>query len=451
MAVVIKPITVEVSKPNVFQAIAAKQNDCNSRFLKVTFVNEGEKIFISPSATVTINATRNDGESESFFGTVNSDGTATVPIHSWILELVGYVDCDVSIIEADSKLTCTTFSLLIEKATHNSDDVSTDPQYDVLTELIKNVQVLDDEMIAYTEATYTKNQRTDSLEKRIINLEQGIVPSPFETDNTVAYRKDVPANALPFAEVSMIGGMTYKDGDTLKSAPVTEVESVGANLFNIPDIDFSKNVYVSTLQSKRINATFKENTQYRFSWKSTFISGTEGVALYVRIYYTDGTNNEYNGIVARSTDKDTKKVVITEQGKTVKVVTFLYSVNALYQFTETMLTEGTEEKPYTPYVRNTLPIPQEVQALDGYGEGNPDNAEEYNAIICENGKWKYIHKGDIEDNAWVSLATPIITDISALLPEDNFIGVEGGGTVTMVNEHQYSVPSSITYQVKGDA
>ena len=140
MAVVIKPITVEVSKPNVFQAIAAKQNDCNSRFLKVTFVNEGEKIFISPSATVTINATRNDGESESFFGTVNSDGTATVPIHSWILELVGYVDCDVSIIEADSKLTCTTFSLLIEKATNNSEDISQDPQYDVLVNLIAEVQ-----------------------------------------------------------------------------------------------------------------------------------------------------------------------------------------------------------------------------------------------------------------------------------------------------------------------
>lgn len=136
MAIVIKPITVEVSKPNVFQAIAAKQNDSNSRFLKVTFVNEGEKIYIPSSAKVTINAERNDGQSNSYFGTVNNDGTAIVPIHSWILELPGYVDCDVSIIEEDSKLTCTTFSLLVEEASHGSDDISNDEQYDVLTDLI---------------------------------------------------------------------------------------------------------------------------------------------------------------------------------------------------------------------------------------------------------------------------------------------------------------------------
>jgi hypothetical protein len=140
MAIVIKPITVEVSKPNVFQAIAAKQNDSNSRFLKVTFVNEGEKIYITPSAKVTINAERNDGQSNSFFGMVNEDGTATVPIHSWILELPGYVDCDVSIIEEDSKLTSTTFTLLVEEASHGSDDISTDEQYDVLGELINEVK-----------------------------------------------------------------------------------------------------------------------------------------------------------------------------------------------------------------------------------------------------------------------------------------------------------------------
>jgi hypothetical protein len=47
------------------------------------------------------------------------------------------------------------------------------------------------------------------------------------------------------------------------------------------------------------------------------------------------------------------------------------------------------------------------------------------------------------------LAEPIITDISDILPADNLIGVEGGGTITMVNEHEYAVPSEIIYQVKG--
>lgn len=146
MAIVIKPITLEVSKPNVFQAIAAKQNDSNSRFLQVTITNEGEMIYILPTSTVTINAKRNDGESNSFFGEANDDGTATVPIHSWILEIAGYVNCDVSIIDKDErKLTTTSFTLLVEEASHNSDDISEEEQYDFIAEVMSRIPVVDQE------------------------------------------------------------------------------------------------------------------------------------------------------------------------------------------------------------------------------------------------------------------------------------------------------------------
>lgn len=143
MAIVIKPITVEVSKPNIFQAIAAKQYDSNSRFLKVTFVNEGEMIPVLPTSKVSINAKRPDGASDSFFGEVNDDGTATVPLHSWILELAGFVDCDVSIIDSEGRmLTCTKFSLLVEEAANDSEDVSDEEQQNVLSELLKAIETL---------------------------------------------------------------------------------------------------------------------------------------------------------------------------------------------------------------------------------------------------------------------------------------------------------------------
>ena len=44
---------------------------------------------------------------------------------------------------------------------------------------------------------------------------------------------------------------------------------------------------------------------------------------------------------------------------------------------------------------------------------------------------------------YYELTTPIITDISDILPADNFIGVEGNGTLTFVNENGYAVPSKI--------
>jgi hypothetical protein len=52
---------------------------------------------------------------------------------------------------------------------------------------------------------------------------------------------------------------------------------------------------------------------------------------------------------------------------------------------------------------------------------------------------------------YYELAKPIITDISNLITDDNLIGVQGGGTITMVNENQYAVPSEIIYQLKGVA
>lgn len=45
------------------------------------------------------------------------------------------------------------------------------------------------------------------------------------------------------------------------------------------------------------------------------------------------------------------------------------------------------------------------------------------------------------------LASPIVTDLPDL-PDDNFIEVEGGGTVTAVNEHELAAPTKIEYQLK---
>ena len=98
MAQIIREIRVDVSQPNVFQAIVAKQLDCNSRFLKITLVDFGVKIEVPETAKVTINANRPDGKSQSFVGVANNDGTITVPLAQWMLEVAGELKCDVSVI-----------------------------------------------------------------------------------------------------------------------------------------------------------------------------------------------------------------------------------------------------------------------------------------------------------------------------------------------------------------
>lgn len=50
--------------------------------------------------------------------------------------------------------------------------------------------------------------------------------------------------------------------------------------------------------------------------------------------------------------------------------------------------------------------------------------------------------------AYIELAEPIITDISDLISSDNFIKVEGGGTLRFVNEYKMSVPNNIAYVMR---
>ncbi len=141
MAQIIQKISVDVSKPNFFQAIVAKQYDSGSRFLRVTFIHCNKTVEIDPTSTVLINATRSDGGKDSFAGVVNDDNTATVPLAYWMLELEGKVECDISIIDTDgNKLTSTSFELMVERASNKGDSISEDENYDVLVQLIEEVK-----------------------------------------------------------------------------------------------------------------------------------------------------------------------------------------------------------------------------------------------------------------------------------------------------------------------
>ena len=143
MVKIIKKISLEVCKPNLFKVIVAKQFDSKSRFLKVTFVDDSKKIEVPKTAEVIINATRSDGERNSFAGECNADGTATVPLASWMLELSGVVTADVSVIDAEGrKLTTSAFVIEVEEAACDNGDISEDENYDVLIKLIKDVKEL---------------------------------------------------------------------------------------------------------------------------------------------------------------------------------------------------------------------------------------------------------------------------------------------------------------------
>lgn len=191
MIQIIQKISVEVSKPNFFQAIVAKQYDSNSRYLKATLIQDNEKINVANTSTVTINAKRNDGAEKSFKGEVNEDGTVTVPLTYWMLELNGRLDCDISIFGADeSKLTSTTFTVEVERASCGSDDVSDADDNDIIIVQAKDI-------VSKEELAAAVNQF-----KRVLTAEDDL-DSIFEDGWYMYNTSSRPANA-PFENAGII-------------------------------------------------------------------------------------------------------------------------------------------------------------------------------------------------------------------------------------------------------
>lgn len=400
------------------------------------------------------------------------------------------------------------------------------------------------------------DSKINENKKRITNLEKGIPSDLFLTDSSIAYSKDVPQNALPYAEVRKIGGMTYKDGGMLRSAPVTEVESVGVNLFDPAPIGtktFIGLTYTTEDGCVKINGTKVNgaNVHIMTAPNMTLPAGTYTVS--VRMVSGTVSGIEANGGVffginqstygQRTTPGVSKVGDVGVRTFTLSEPTIVSSFdiapdyasagavfdNAVFacQF-ERANTVGN----FKPYTHNTLPIPESVQALDGYGWGIND--EVYNYIDFETKQFvkrvgKVVFDGSSDENWEVrqytnlvaylaseefgkipnivlcdrfesfidmspqpngtvgiaveglsatahtfffgvsgiatnvaewraylaanpitvvyELATPVVTDISDLVSEDNFIGVEGNGTITMANQYKYNVPSEIAFML----
>lgn len=166
MATIIKEIEVDVSQLNRFAAIVAKQYDKQSRFLKVTLLDSGERIKVESASTAVINARREDEVAKTFEGTVNADGTVTVPLTYWMLQLDGTVKCDISIITANKTVLSTTlFELEVQEAAAPDDsEIEKDDDYGILIQLIADVQAIKD---AEAKRVTAEKGRVDAESKRV--------------------------------------------------------------------------------------------------------------------------------------------------------------------------------------------------------------------------------------------------------------------------------------------
>ena len=162
MATVTKKISLDVSRKNLLPNIIAKQFDTDSRFLTVTLLDEGEPIKAASDSEVIVSFRRKDGHAKSFKGAANGDGTVTVPLANWALELDDIVECDISVYQGEVRLSTTTFRLEVQPAANGSDEISKDENYDVLGQLIVEVSEAIEEASTAASAANTAKAEADA-------------------------------------------------------------------------------------------------------------------------------------------------------------------------------------------------------------------------------------------------------------------------------------------------
>lgn len=105
-------MVLDVADRDGAQCIVARQGDSATRFVRLRLTSFGEPIRVEESAIAVLNVKNAANEQLAFEGEVNSDGSLTLPINRWMLQSVGVLQCDVSVIDVGGgKLTTPSFEI----------------------------------------------------------------------------------------------------------------------------------------------------------------------------------------------------------------------------------------------------------------------------------------------------------------------------------------------------
>ena len=171
--------------------------------------------------------------------------------------------------------------------------------------------------------------------------------------------------------------------------------------------------------------------------------------------YGEGAGTASNAIVWNADgiaafEKRCKKITLTNEMATYRDI---YAPNFRFGFTIS------DKAPSVGFVGNMV---SNIAVLAD-PITTPTTAKEYSIAGSNSGGAAYVIVPNITSAAdaiaylnahpielWYETTNPESTDISDLITADNLIEVEGGGTLTFVNEYGAAVPSTILYQVKGE-
>ncbi len=150
--------------------IFAKQEDFNSRFFLVTLTDNGVQIPYAKYGTVTkvgIGVARGDGQSKAFLGVDNGDGTFTLPLDAWAVEIPDeFILCDAMVWGAKEDGTnylirSASFRVYVQASGAKYTDIMDGKTYDLLSKLLQDLREFENE------STEAENGRVEAEQSRV--------------------------------------------------------------------------------------------------------------------------------------------------------------------------------------------------------------------------------------------------------------------------------------------
>lgn len=262
---------------------------------------------------------------------------------------------------------------------------------------IANVKLTDKEL----------QRRVDAL----YSIGQGVTHK-FETDSETAYQKAVPTGGK-LMSVKSIGGHSEVIDGKIVSAGTEEIVEQGKNLWNIDGYTASDLVDLGRGYCG-IKLGVSPNSAYCISVaRDTALCGTYGKLIGADKrdieffgHKTMSGINAYTGhpITFQTADEDYVYVAINSFNGF-----DTWKSDFLKYFPSFQIEKSSTATAYAPYHRNEYHIPEAIRNLPGYGiEGNVTDYETKT----------YTQNNIIDGTEVKALDTPIITDISSLIPDD---------------------------------
>lgn len=304
--------------------------------------------------------------------------------------------------------------------------------------------------IAENTAEIANVKQTDKELQRRVNalfdIGQGVTHR-FETNSETAYAKTVPTGAK-LMSVKSIGGHSEVIDGKIVSAGTEEIVEQGKNLWNIDGYTASDLVDLGRGYCG-IKLGVSPNSAYCISVaRDTALCETYGKVIGADKrdieffgHKTVSSINAYTGhpIKIQTADENYVYVVINSFNGFDK-----WKSDFLKYFPNFQIEKSSTATAYAPFHRNTYQIPEAIRNLPGYGiEGN---VTDYEAKT-------YTQNNTVDGTEIKALDTPIVTDISTLIPDDFLrnVEVEAGGSITFKggnDDYRTPVPSEEEYIVK---